>query len=128
VWWPADGLPVLANHGIAPWPEWPVPLLAPPAGPQPSISRRAIVARGGDLRPTFHRALGIVRAVLDAQEGEHNKMLFWATCRARDMLVADELDHAAGVQVLAALRDAAAKVGLPQREIDRTITSAMRAA
>jgi hypothetical protein len=44
------------------------------------------------------------------------------------MVVSDELDHAAGVQVLGALRDAAAEIGLTQREIDRTITSAMRAA
>jgi hypothetical protein len=66
--------------------------------------------------------------VLDAKEGERNRMLFWATCRARDMVVSDELDHAAGVQVLQALRDAAAEVGLTQREIDKTIASAMRAA
>jgi hypothetical protein len=44
------------------------------------------------------------------------------------MVVAGELDHDAGVQVLEALREAAADCGLTQREIDRTITSAMRAA
>jgi hypothetical protein len=41
------------------------------------------------------------------------------------MLIAGEIDHAAGVQVLEALREAAARAGLAQREI-RTITSAMR--
>jgi Bifunctional DNA primase/polymerase, N-terminal len=122
IWWPAAGLEVIADAGIGAWP----PLLAPP--PAPSISHRAIAVRGHDLRPRLHRALGIIRAVLDAREGDRNKLLFWAACRARDMVAADELDHAAGVQVLEALRNAAAEVGLSQREIDRTITSAMRAA
>jgi hypothetical protein len=124
IWWPAAGLEVIADPGIKPWPEWLMPLLAPP--PAPSISHRAITARRGDLRPTLHRALGIIRAVLDAKEGDRNKLLFWATCRARDMCVGGELDHAAAMQVLEALRQAAAEIGLPQREIDRTITSAMR--
>jgi hypothetical protein len=125
IWWPAAGFPVLEDGGIQPWPEWLMPLLAPPAQAVP-ISRRALDAR--DLRPTLHRALGIIRAVALAGEGERNKMLFWATCRARDMVVAGELDHDAGVQVLEALRDAGAHAGLTQREIDRTITSGMRAA
>jgi Bifunctional DNA primase/polymerase, N-terminal len=128
IWWPAAGLPVLADAGLRPWPDWvAVEAPTPVQPPQASISRRAIVARG-DLRPTLHRALGIIRTVLDAKEGERNRVLFWATCRARDMVTSDELDHAAGVQVLEALRDAAAEVGLNQREIDRTITSAMRTA
>jgi hypothetical protein len=126
IWWPSAGFPVLADPGIHPWPEW---LTIPaPAPMRPSISTRAIAARGGDLRPTLHRSLGIIRAVLDAQEGERNRMLFWAACRAREMVVSDELDHAAGVQVIEALRNAAAEIGLTQREIDKTITSAMRAA
>jgi Bifunctional DNA primase/polymerase, N-terminal len=126
IWWPAVGLEVLADPGLKPWREWLMPLLAPP--PVPSIAHRAIAARRGDLRPTLHRTLGIIRTVLDAREGNRNKLLFWATCRAREMVVADELDHTAAVRVLEALRDAAAEVGLPQREIDRTITSAMRSA
>jgi hypothetical protein len=112
---------------LKPWPAWlvvegPAPALSPPS----PISRRAIAAR--DLRPTLHRALGVIRTVLDAKEGERNRILFWATCRAREMVVQDELDHSGGVQVLEALRDAGREVGLTQREIDRTITSAMRAA
>jgi hypothetical protein len=130
IWWPAAGLEVIADPGVQSFPEWMMPLVTaipvPKVIPAPSVSRRAIAARGDDLRPTLNRSLGIVGAVLDAKEGERNRLLFWATCRAREMIVADELDHAAGVQVLEALRDAAAEVGLSQREIDRTITSAMR--
>jgi hypothetical protein len=128
IWWPAAGMPVLADAGLKPWPDWLVVEPPAPAFPPPSISRRALAARRDDLRPTLHRALGLIRTVADAPEGERNRLLFWAACRARDMVVEDELDHAAGVQVLEALREAAADCGLTQREIDRTITSAMRAA
>jgi hypothetical protein len=127
IWWPAAGLPVLADAGVQPWPEWLV-IEPPPAPALPPPSRRALAVRRHDLRPTLHRALGIVRTIALAPEGERNRILFWAACRARDMVVAGELDHAAGVQVLEALREGAARAGLPQREIDRTITSAMRAA
>jgi Bifunctional DNA primase/polymerase, N-terminal len=127
IWWPAAGLPVLADAGLKPWPNWLVVEAPAAALPPPSISRRAIAARG-DLRPTLHRALGLVRTVATAAEGERNRLLFWAACRARDMVTEDELDHDAGVQVLEALREAAGDCGLTQREIDRTITSAMRAA
>ena len=44
------------------------------------------------------------------------------------MVACGEIGHHAGMQVLDALREAAAHAGLTQHEIDRTITSAMRAA
>jgi hypothetical protein len=43
------------------------------------------------------------------------------------MCIEGELDRAAGVQVLEALRAAAVEAGLPDPEVARTITSAMRA-
>jgi hypothetical protein len=45
IWWPAAGLEVIADPGLQPWPEWLMPLLAPPPAPPPSIARRAIAAR-----------------------------------------------------------------------------------
>jgi Bifunctional DNA primase/polymerase, N-terminal len=127
VWWPCIGLPVLADPGIRAWPEWLMPLLEPAPAPLP-ISRRALAVRDGDLRPTLHRALGLIRTVALASEGTRNGALYWATHRARDMVVAGELDRAAGAQVLEALRGAAAHAGLTEREAGRTIASAMRAA
>jgi hypothetical protein len=123
IWWPGAGVAVLSDPGIQPWPEW-LTIQAPPPA-LPSISTRAIAARG-DLRPTLHRAKGILRTVMQASEGERNRVLFWAACRARDMYVAAELDHPAAMQVLDLLREAAARAGLPQRETERTITSAFR--
>jgi Bifunctional DNA primase/polymerase, N-terminal len=120
IWWPAAGQKVLADAGLKPWPNWLVVEAPAHALPPPSISRRALAARRDDLRPTLHRALGLVRTVATASEGKRNRLLFWAARRAREMVVEDELDHDAGVQVLQALREAAADCGLPQREIDRT--------
>jgi hypothetical protein len=125
IWWPAAGQPVLADVGVKPWPEWLVisaPAPAAPAALPPS--RRALAVR--DLRPTLHRVRGIIGKVARAGEGERNRILFWATCRARDMVIAGELDHAAGVETIEALRTAGAMAGLHHREIERTISSAMR--
>jgi hypothetical protein len=116
IWWPASGFPVLADSGIAPWPEW----LAPPAPPPQRLPQ----PRRG---PILRRAQGIVSMVALAQEGERNRLLFWSACRAREMLLTGELDNSAGIQVIEALYGAARHAGLTEREIDRTITSAMRA-
>ena len=124
IWWPAAGRPVLADAGIQPWPErLDAALARPPPVPLP-ISRRAIVARQDDLRSTLHRTLGVVRTMALAPEGERNRILFWAASRARDMVATG----GAGMQMLEAIREAAAHAGLAQREVDRTITSAFRGA
>jgi hypothetical protein len=129
IWWPGAGYPVLEDSGIRPWPEWLMPLLEPAlVAPAVSIARRALAVRRPDLRPTLHRSLGLIRSVARATEGDRNKLLFWAANRARDMVASGEMGHHAGMQVLDALREAAAHAGLTQHEIDRTITSAMRAA
>ena len=129
IWWPGAGYPVLEDSGIRPWPEWLMPLLQPaPVQPAVSISRRALAMRRPDLRPTLQRSLGLIRSVAQATAGERNKLLFWAANRTRDMVASGEIGHHAGMQVLDALREAAAHAGLTQQEIDRTITSAMRAA
>ena len=129
IWWPAAGLPVLQDSGIRPWPEWLMPLLEPvPVAPAVSIARRALAMRRQDLQPTLHRSLGLIRSVARATEGDRNKLLFWAANRTRDMVASGEVGHHAGMEVLDALREAAAHAGLTRHEIDRTITSAMRVA
>jgi hypothetical protein len=127
VWWPAAGFPVLEDAGIKPWPQWLDAALAPTPTPSLPISCRAIAVRDHDLRPTLHRATGIVRRLAQAPEGERNQVLFWATCRVRDMYKGNELDHASAMQMVELLREAAGRCGLSQRETERTITSALRA-
>jgi hypothetical protein len=120
IWWPAAGLPVLADAMIAPWPDWliekPAPLPAPPV-PQRRLST--------DPKPQL---IGLVRTVAGAGEGERNRVLFWAACRARDMINTGQLDQADGLQALEAMHLAALARGLAHQEITRTIRSAMRAA
>jgi hypothetical protein len=100
-----------------------MPLLQPAPVP---ISRRALAVRDGDLRPMLQRAMGILRTVVNASEGDRNKLLFWAACRVCDMYQTNEIDRPAGIQMIGLLREAAVRAGLGQRETDRTITSAFR--
>jgi len=124
IWWPAAGFPVLEDGGIHPWPEWLMTLLQP--APAPAISQRALAVRDGDLRPTLHRAGCVLRTLANATEGDRNKLLYWAACRVCDMYQTNELDRPAATQMLELLREGAARIGLGQREAERTIASAFQ--
>jgi hypothetical protein len=67
---------------------------------------------------------GLARTVADAQEGKRNCLLFWAACRVCDHARLGELD---ADEALAELHTAAARAGLPEFEIARTMRSAMTA-
>lgn len=67
--------------------------------------------RGG---PAPH---GLVAVVAGAAEGNRNNALFWAACRA--------VEEGAGDQVWSDLRDSAVLAGLDEREIERTLASAL---
>jgi hypothetical protein len=63
---------------------------------------------------------GLTRTVREAETGkDRNSRLFWAACRVAEH---DGLDVA---DAFSALRSAASDVGLPEREIDRTLASAL---
>lgn len=76
-----------------------------PAGPPASVPSDAALA-------------GLVRTVREAQPGQRNNLLFWASCRLQD----HGLDDAAACE---ALRQAALDAGLPEHEVTRTIASAL---
>ena len=132
IWWPAAGCQVLSDAPIAPWPDDLLEALAEPASaaPLPPLAAPTKLPHRvpGDLRPALHRVLGLGRIVANAGEGERNRILFWATCRTREMIAAGELDQPSAVEVIEALHAAAIRAGLPNREAERTIKSAMRAA
>jgi hypothetical protein len=92
-----------------PAPGWVRQLLDPP------ISNVIPLRRAGSVATTA----GLVRVVALAPQGERNRRLYWAACRAYE-----RGGHSA---VLAELRAAAAEVGLTDTEIDRTVDSARRA-
>jgi hypothetical protein len=123
IWWPGAGFAVLADPGIQAWPEWLT--VEAPAPALPPLSRKAIAARG-DLRPMLHRASGILRTMVEAPEGERNRVLYWAAHRVRSMHAVGELDHPTSMQVLELLREAAGRAGLPRAEIERTVASALK--
>lgn len=69
--------------------------------------------RGGNLT-------GIVRTLLEAQEGSRNECLMWAACRAAEA-VRDGLTDANAAT--ATLIEAAVEIGLPEGEARATIRS-----
>jgi hypothetical protein len=111
--------PVEVIAAMAPAPGWLVYALgAAPAGrSRPGSGTRHGSAQG--------RLRGAVAAVLDAQPGERNNLLHWASCRAAEMIAAGELDRATAV---GALTEAGEAVGLGPGEVQATIASALRAA
>lgn len=70
------------------------------------------------------RAAALAETVHSAPEGQRNSTLYWAACRAADM-VAEGADPSA---LSALLFEAAMHVGLDEAEINRTIASGMRGA
>jgi hypothetical protein len=93
-------------------PEAAITRLRAPA--RPPRRAAAAVSPGGLGR----RAEALLRAVADAPEGRRNAVLYWAARCA--------LDEGHDEALLDRLAAAAAEIGLDQREITRTITSATR--
>ncbi|MFF9773120.1 bifunctional DNA primase/polymerase [Streptomyces sp. NPDC013978] len=93
----------------APCPPALLRLLLPPPRTGPS--------RSPDGQGNGH---GLVHFVLTAQEGQRNTRLFWAACRA--------YENGLGPELAEALREAAVRTGLTDREARSTIASAARMA
>lgn len=123
IWWPATGCRVLRAGPLAPWPEFLTELARPPP-PPPLPVRRAVPLTGERL---FRKCKGIARAVAAAAEGERNAVLYWGARRARDMVLAGELEMGAASALADTLHEAARQAGLPYHEITDTIRSALRA-
>lgn len=102
---------------------WLAELLRPA---RPAAREAARRERGGSTRPRVHgdpdrRLDGLCRRVSEAAEGERNDVLFWAACRAAE-LVAEGAD---AVHVGDALADAARACGLAEGEIAGTLRSGL---
>jgi hypothetical protein len=89
-----------------------------------------VTTRYSDLRRSSTHAdtriVALLLKVARAQNGERNQLTFWAACTVRDMVREGAIDHAAGMDALAQLHQAAAHAGLGPREITSTISSALR--
>ncbi len=116
--------PVDPTAPILPVPEWlaracsAVPQIQPPTSCHPPRHPAS----------TFTALHGLVRFILGGIPGrDRNNRLYWAACRAAEMVAADLVDQASAEAVLV---DAALKAGLHggEPEARRTVASGMRAA
>jgi hypothetical protein len=111
IWWPAAGLPVLADEQCSPWPRW---LVAPERRGRPET--RTVV-------PDDRALARLVRAIVTARPGERNNLTYWAACRAGEMVASGLLHSATAAAVIA---EAAIRAGLPASEATRTAWSGIR--
>jgi hypothetical protein len=118
IFWPAHGCRVLCDAPIANAPAWVIEALRPPS---PALrSKVGPISIRGDKRALR----GLIRVVATANEGERNRLLFWAGCRAAELIADGNLSEGETIAELAA---AAAHAGLPEREAIRTIRNGLGA-
>ena len=121
IYWPAAGFPMFCDAAPAPWPQWlepPPPAWEPP--PAPSW-------QGDDRRARRYAEAALacgIRAVAAAGEGSRNATLFR---EAAGLLRLTEAGGTTAAEIAAAMAHAAMAAGLPSREVQATITSALRA-
>ena len=80
--------------------------------------------RGWPARTSvFGRFGGLVHTVETGPEGQRNNILYWASCRVREMVDAREIGAGGATAFLVS---AAVRAGLSERDARKTIASAMR--
>jgi hypothetical protein len=107
--------------------QWALALLPKKPPLKPYVQPRRFIGRTNS-KVALRKCLGLARVVAQAIEGDRNRVLFWAACRAVDMIRGGELDQAAGTQLVETLHGAALHAGLTARETTLTIRSALRGA
>jgi hypothetical protein len=121
--------PANPSKPVAPVPDWLVTALrSPPPG-----ARSQLAQPGNGAGSVRSRLRGVIAVVLDAtppdhaagRKGNRNERLYWAACRAVEMVTAGELDQATAVSVLT---EAGESTGLGRGAVAATIASAMRGA
>jgi hypothetical protein len=115
VWWPAAGLPVLRNAPLALWPAWLLAELQPSTSPERSTVRVTV--------PDEHALAGLVRFVAGAPPGQRNNVVYWAGCRAGEMVASGLISAETAATVIA---HAAMRAGLSRLEAERTASSGLR--
>jgi len=123
IWWPAAGLDIMDRSPAAQWPAW----LAEQAMPPPP-SKMDPAATEQTLRDADRYAAGAVRAaiqsVLTAPQGRRNDTLNGEVYSLARFVPQGLLTAGQIAQAMAA---AGLQAGLNQREIEKTIASALRA-
>jgi len=103
-------------------PEWMLPMLVHPPRPERTISPTLATVDEETLK---NQIRGILKALLRAEEGTRNKLMYWAACRLGEMILAQLIAYELAE---ALLERAGEELGLPAREIRSTIASGLRKA
>jgi len=106
-----DELPVL--------PRW----IAGLAGPSPTPAATAGTSTGHGAAHAQARLQGIIRRLLAAQRGERNRLLFWASLRAGELVADGDLDARTATE---ALTSAATHIGLTGEDGPRAVAATIR--
>jgi len=106
-----DELPVL--------PRW----IADLAGPPPAPVTATATVTGHGAAHAQARLQGIIGRLLAAQRGERNRMLFWASVRAGELIADGDLDARTATE---ALTSAATHIGLTGEDGPRAVTATIR--
>jgi hypothetical protein len=114
IWWPACGFEVPYSVALAPVPGWILRALHRDEV-RPQIDRTV------DLDEVPAKIGGIIRAIVDAREGERNRLLFWGACRLHELAEQQAIprDEAFAIAI-----EAAKRTGLPYAEVLKTTRSA----
>jgi hypothetical protein len=97
-------------------PTWLTSMLNPPPRPAPAFTPDA---RGGDIEH-------LARFVACSSEGERNNRLYWAACRARELVERRLVSEASAVRRLADAATAAGLTGADGPKALRTIRSGLK--
>jgi hypothetical protein len=103
---------------VAPPPDW---LVATLRTSQPEPPARPVMPQSQGH--TYARLRGVMAAVLDAAEGERNCVLYWASCRVREMVSDGQLEEGPAADMLIRAGEAA---GLGAGEVAATVASGLR--
>jgi hypothetical protein len=102
---------------LADIPPWLIKAATPP--PPPVVQYNPPLSAESARR----KVEGIVGAVATAQAGQRNSIAFWGACRLAELV---EQRILAERDAIALGIEAAIQAGLPQKEAQRTVTSAFR--
>lgn len=120
IWWPAHGFEVSHGTALADVPEFILDALAPETElPMPVPPSRSRIADAH----VDAKIAGLIRTVALAPKGQRNSALFWAASRMREAVSENLISQSTASAVLA---EAAARAGLPAREAQLTISSALK--
>lgn len=111
---------VADDQDPVPLPAWLADLIDPP-----QQAARRMAPQATRMASRYGRLRGLVQHVLDGTDHDRNGRVYWAACRAAEMIRAGQLDEATAERVLV---DAAIEAGLRggEAEARRSIASGLR--